>query len=157
MTWNREPFEFEENSPAPGDRIIVPINLENVIIEGTKIIHDQKRLEEELPNLDFALKFRESPGEALKNIQLSTADWRVVGFVNPKNSIRQIARACNMTDTEIRRVVHALREAGLVELVKPPSAVKTSKPGARGLRAESKAGQPSKAVVNRLIAKIKEI
>jgi hypothetical protein len=62
-----------------------------------------------------------------------------------------------MTDTEIRRVVHALREAGLVELVKPPSAVKTSKPGARGLRAESKAGQPSTAVVNRLIAKIKEI
>jgi hypothetical protein len=157
MIWDEEPFEFDESTNAPADRIVVPIPLENVIIEGSRRIHDQKKLEEELPNLDFALKFREAPGEKFKDIQLSTAEWRVVGFVNPKNSIRQIAKACNMTDTEIRRVVHALREAGLVELVKPPSAVKTSKPGARGLRAESKAGQPSKAVVNRLIAKIKEI
>jgi DNA-binding MarR family transcriptional regulator len=157
MIWDEEPFEFDEAAKAPADRIVVPIPLENVIIEGSRRIHDQKKLEEELPNLDFALKFREAPGEKFKDIQLSTAEWRVVGFVNPKNSIRQIAKACNMTDTEIRRVVHALREAGLVELVKPPSAVKTAKPGTRGLRAESKAGQPSKAVVNRLIAKIKEI
>lgn len=156
MIWDEEPFEFDEAAKAPADRIVVPIPLENVIIEGSRRIHDQKKLEDELPNLDFALKFREAPGEKFKDIQLSTAEWRVVGFVNPKNSIRQIAKACNMTDTEIRRVVHALREAGLVELVKPPSAVKTKRPGDIR-RPDSKAGQPTKAVVNRLIAKIKEI
>jgi len=159
MVWNSEPFEFDEQSPTPSDRIIVPINLENVIIEGARRIHDQKQLEEELPNLDFALKFRDKPGEKLKDIQLSTAEWRVVGFVSPKNSIRQIAKACNMTDTEIRRVVHALREAGLVELVKPPTpARQQQKSAADELRRQrQKAGAPSKAVVNRLIARIKEI
>ncbi len=158
MTWSREPFVFDETGAMPDDRITVPVNLENVIIEGSRRIHDQKRLEEELPNLDFALKFPDAPGEKFKDIQLSTAEWRVVGFVNPKNSIRQIAKACNMTDTEIRRVVHALREAGLVELVKPPSAAKVQKKttSATGLRA-SKDGAPSKAVVNRLIEKIKTI
>lgn len=155
MTWDKEPFEFDENAPMPEDRIIVPINLENVIIEGSRRIHDQKRLEDELPNLDFALKFPEAPGEKFKDIQLSAAEWRVVGFVNPKNSIRQIAKACNMTDTEIRKIVHALLQAGLVELVKPPSAAKvvqkkTLTGGARG-----REGAPSKAVVNRLIDKIK--
>lgn len=158
MTWDKEPFLFDDTAAMPDERITVPINLENVIIEGSRRIHDQKRLEEELPNLDFALKFPDSPGEKFKDIQLSTAEWRVVGFVNPKNSIRQIAKACNMTDTEIRRVVHALLEAGLVELVKPPSAAKVQKkaPAAAGLR-PSKDGAPSKAVVNRLIEKIKTI
>lgn len=161
MVWDKEPFEFDETATISNERIVVPINLENVIIEGSRRIHDQKKLEEELPNLDFALKFREAPGEKFKDIQLSTAEWRVVGFVNPKNSIRQIAKACNMTDTEIRRVVHALREAGLVELVKPPSAaarVQQQKKVGTSLRTQgSMTGAPNKAVVNRLIAKIKEI
>ncbi|MBZ0310351.1 MAG: DUF4388 domain-containing protein [Anaerolineae bacterium] len=158
MNWDKEPFLFDDTAAMPEERITVPTNLENVIIEGSRRIHDQKRLEEELPNLDFALKFPDSPGEKFKDIQLSTAEWRVVGFVNPKNSIRQIAKACNMTDTEIRRVVHALLEAGLVELVKPPSAAKIQKksPATAGLR-PSKDGAPSKAVVNRLIEKIKTI
>lgn len=156
MTWTTEPFEFQEGGQPPQDRIIAPINLENVIIKGIAIIYDQKKLEEELQDLDMALKFREAPGEKFKDIQLSTAEWRVVGFVNPKNSIRQIAKACNMTDTEIRRVVHALREAGLVELTKPPSVARAAKkPGPSTIRERSDA--PSKAVVNRLIARIKEI
>ena len=79
-------------------------------------------------------------------------------FVNPKNSIRQIGKACNMTDTEIRRVVHALREAGLVELTKPPSAARVKKPGSGGVGDLRNPGNaPSRAVVNRLIARIKEI
>ncbi|MFP4321849.1 MAG: DUF4388 domain-containing protein [Anaerolineales bacterium] len=157
ISWNQEPFIFDEQAPVPKDRIIVPINLENVIIEGSRRIHDQKRLEEELPNLDFALKFREG-GDVFKEIQLSTAEWRVVGFVNPKNSIRQIAKACNMTDTEIRRVVHALREAGLVDLVKPPNTAVASRQTA-GIAARRKevSGAPSKAVVNKLIDRIKQI
>jgi hypothetical protein len=162
MGWNREPFEFDETAPPPNDKIVVPIPLENVIIEGSRRLYDQKRLEEELPNLDFALKFREAPGEKFKEIKLSTAEWRVVGFVNPKNSIRQIAKACSMTDTEIRRVVHALREAGLVELVKPQNLMQKQekKPATTGLRSTSKRPQtagPDRATVMRLMDKIMQL
>jgi transposase len=156
MVWDKEPFEFEEGAPTPQDRIIVPIPLENVIIEFLRRAHDEQKLIEELPNLDFALKFREAPEEKFKEIQLSTAEWRVVGFVNPKNSIRQIAKACNMTEMEIRRVVHALREAGLVELVKPPSA-RPPKPTAPGIGGKKPDGAPSSATVKRIINRIKQI
>lgn len=159
MTWEKEPFDFDESVPLPSDRIVVPINLENVIIEGSRRIHDQKRLLEELPNLDFALKFPESAGEKFRanEIKLSTAEWRVVGFVNPKNSIRQISKACNMTDTEIRRVVHALLQAGLVELIKPPSAARVQKKSSSLSSIRAREGAPNKAVVNRLIERIKTI
>ncbi len=149
MTWDKGPFTFEEGELPPPDRITVPIDLENVIIEGTRRTRELDELARELPNLDFALRFPEAPDVKFKNIQLTTEDWRVVSFINPKNSIRQIARACNMSDTEIRRIVYGLRSAGLVELVKPPSA-DPSRP-----RQAPKVQQPQREVVLRLIDRIK--
>jgi hypothetical protein len=156
MTWEIEPFEFKEGAAPPDTRIMVPIDLKNVIIEGTRIYQVQKHLEKELPNLDLALKFPDNPGEKFKNVQLGTNEWRVVGFINPKNSIRQIAKACNMTDTEIRRIVYGLMQAGLVQLVKPQVS-EQQKRGTDMLRRPPPSSTVSRTVVNRLITKIKEI
>jgi hypothetical protein len=155
MTWTQEPFVFEENILPPPDRITVPIDLKNVIIEGTRRAREVKPLEEELPNLDMALKFPEAPGDKFRGIHLSVEEWRVVSFINPKNSIRQIAKACNMTDTEIRRVVYGLLQAGLVELIKPPSA-QAMTPAGVPRRPMPQAPMIKRSVVERLIAKIKE-
>ena len=119
-----------------------------------------KPLEEELPNLDMALKFPEAPGEKFRGIHLGVEEWRVVSYINPKNSIRQIAKACNMTDTEIRRIVYALLQAGLVQLVRPPGMQAPPPP-----QVQSVARRPTpiippttvkRSVVERLIARIKE-
>jgi DNA-binding MarR family transcriptional regulator len=160
MGWKKEPFEFREGEGAPDDRILVPIDLKQVIIEGTRIHQQQKQLEDELPDLDLALKFPDDPTERFKKVQLGTDEWRVVGFINPKNSIRQIAKACNMTDTEIRRIVYALLQAGLVQLVKVQKPEQPQKRNTSMLTAKSetmKANAPSRAVVSRLIDKIKSI
>jgi hypothetical protein len=157
MSWNEEPFIFEENIVPPPERITVPIDLKNVIIEGTRRAKEVKPLEEELPNLDMALKFPDSPGDKFRGIHLGVEEWRVVSFINPKNSIRQIAKACNMTDTEIRRVVYGLLQAGLVELVKPPGMqAPQAQKSAGGPRRPTRAPAVEKSVVQRLIAKIKE-
>lgn len=154
MTWEREPFLFEEGEQPPADRITVPVDLENVIIEGTRTNQRNEQLLKELPNLDFALKFPESPSEKFKGIQLSVEEWRVVSFINPKNSIRQIAKACNMTDMEIRRIVYGLLNAGLVELVRPqlPDGAKPGgRPGPRPITPQQR------PVINKLIERIKNL
>ena len=155
MTWSKEPFMFEEGELPPSDRITVPLNLENVIIEGTRRTRELDQLAKELPNLDFALRFPEAPSEKFKGIQLSVEEWRVVSFINPKNSIRQIAKACNMTDMEIRRVVYGLMNAGLVELVKAQSA----EPPKKSATARPKPGitPPQRPVINKLIDRIKNL
>lgn len=159
MTWTKQPFIFEENAAPPAGRITVSIDLKNVIIEGTRRVQAIKPLEEELPNLDMALKFPDSPGDKFRGIHLSVDEWRVVAFINPNNSMRQIAKACNMTDTEIRMVVYGLLQAGLVELVRPPGMkapppVMAGKDGAR--RPMPQPPAVKRSVVERLIAKIKE-
>lgn len=154
MTWNEGPFRFDDDTLPDKDRIQVPIDLENVIIEGSRRIKQIEELNQHLPNLDMALKFPENPKEKFKGIHLSVEEWRVVSFVNPKNSIRQIAKANNMSEVEIRRIVYGLEQAGLVELIKPPGMVD---PAAAQRRRQPQKAPVQKVVVNRLIDKIRSI
>src|SRR5690606_15090916 len=90
MWWNEEPLRFDDDVLPAQNRSQRPIDLENVIIEGSRRIREINELNEHLPNLDMALRLPENPKEKFKGIHLSVEEWRVVSFVNPKNSIRQI-------------------------------------------------------------------
>ena len=120
FTWAEGLFRFEANTlPSPG-HITIPIDLESVIMEGSRRLKEWEILQEELPNLDICLRFTDRPDARLQNINLTVEEWRVVSFVNPRNSIRQIARANNLSDFEIRRIVYGMLQAGLVEIIRPP-------------------------------------
>jgi len=118
-TWVEGLFHFEVNQLPPDNRIAVRVDLENLIIEGSRQLREWEQLQEEIPSLDMALKFAERPGTNIRNVNLSVEEWRVVSYVNPKNTMRQIARATNMNDLQIRRVIYSLLQAGLVEIIRP--------------------------------------
>jgi hypothetical protein len=132
FTWPEGTFYFESNALPFEDRITVAIDLENVIMEGSRRLKEWERLQEELPNLDVALKFADRPDARLRNINLSVEEWRVVSFINPRNTIRQIAQYNSMSDFQIRKIVYGLSQAGLVELIQPEGVVAPVKPGVPG-------------------------
>jgi hypothetical protein len=119
FTWVDGLFRFEDGVLPPDDKITLKISLENIIIEGSRQLREWEHLQDEIPSLDVALKFRDRPGENMGNINLNGEEWRVVSYINPKNSIRQIARTTNMNDLAIRRIIYGLLQAGIVELVRP--------------------------------------
>jgi hypothetical protein len=120
FTWAEGLFRFEANTlPSPG-HITIPIDLESVIMEGSRRLKEWEILQEELPNLDICLRFTDRPDARLQNINLTVEEWRVVSFVNPRNTMRQIARANNLSDFEIRRIIYGMLQAGLVEIIRPP-------------------------------------
>jgi len=155
MTWREEPFRFDDEILPDKDKIVVPIELENVILEGVKQIQQVEELNQHLPNLDMALRFPDNPKEKFKGIHLNVEEWRVVSYINPKNSIRQIAKANNMSETDIRRIVYGLEQAGLVEVIKPPGMEQPAQTRTRP-RPQQKP-QVQKVVVSRLIDKIRSI
>lgn len=118
FAWDQGEFYFENSAIIPDDRIPVRMNLENIIIEGSRQAQELKSLKQELPNLDLALKFTERPGVDIHTIRLSQEEWGVVNLVNPKNTIKQIAKAAKLSDLQIRRIVFSLLNAGLVELIR---------------------------------------
>ncbi len=154
FTWVEGIFNFEAGMMPPVERITVPIDLENVIIEGARRMREWEQLQDELPNLDMALKFTDKPDARLKNVNLSVEEWRVVSYINPKNTIRQIAKANNMSDLDIRRIVYGLLQAGLVEVVRPVGQTGTlpqRKPKTEAAR------EQEKSLVNKLISRIRSL
>jgi hypothetical protein len=137
----------------PDDKITLRINLENIIIEGSRRLREWEQLQDEIPSLDIALKFSDRPGTNLRNVNLSVEEWRVASYINPKNSIRQIANTTKMNDLEIRKIVYGLLQAGLVEMVRQEGA--EVRPLQIGLPTEDSDEQ--KSLVNRLITRIRSI
>ena len=98
FTWVEGVFRFEAEMLPPDDRINVRLDLENIIIEGSRQLRELEQLQDEIPSLDMALKFTERP---LTNVNLSVDEWKVVKFVDPKNTMRQIAKTNKLTEVEV--------------------------------------------------------
>lgn len=120
FTWTEGLFRFDANELPSDHQITISIDLESVIMEGSRRLKEWEILQEELPDLDVALKFSERPDARLQNINLTVEEWRVVSFVNPRNTVKQIAKANNLSDFEIRRIVYGMLQAGLVEFSRKP-------------------------------------
>ena len=149
-TWVEGSFRFEADLLPPDDRINVRLDLENLIIEGSRQLHEWEQLQDEIPSLEMALKFTDRP---LKNVNLSVEEWRVVSYINPKNTMKQIASANKMNDLEIRRIVYGLLQAGLVDIVRPEGV--TVAPSPKMFPTQNKDEQ--KSLVNKLIGRIRSL
>ncbi len=154
-------FRFDPNV-LPEDRLWAepPVNLDGIIMEGTRRLKESEKLQEELPNLDVTLRFTAAPDARLRNVNLSADEWRVVSYINPKNSIRQIAQANGMSEFQIRKIVYGMLQAGLVEVIQPVGVPLMAAPTTRAGMAAAKSFQSTEqkvSVVNRLIDRIKRI
>lgn len=153
FTWVDGSFHFENEKLPPDGKIPIRIDLENLIIEGARQVKELEQLQSEIPSLDISLKFAERPGANLRNVNLTVEEWRVISYVNPKNSIQQIAKAVRMNDLEIRRIVYSLLQAGLVELVRP----ETPSPILVGRMFPTPERHEQASLMNRLINRIKSL
>jgi hypothetical protein len=154
FTWAEGIFQFENNKKPSPEKISLLISLENIIIEGSRQLQEKERLEDEIPSLDMALKFTETPGTNIRNVNLSVKEWRVVSFINPKNSMRQIARTTKLNEFEFRRIVYSLIQAGLVEIIRPEG---TEPPSPKIPTLPVESADEQKSLVNRLITRIRSL
>lgn len=158
FTWDDGYFRFEnEVAPASG-KITVRVNLENLIIEGARRMREWEQLQDEIPSLDMALKFTDRPGTNIRNVNLSVEEWRVVSYINPKNTMRQIAKTTKMSDLEIRRIVYGLIQAGLVNIIRPQGAQRpVQKPGRLPVSTIAASKEEGKSLINRIIGRIRSL
>jgi hypothetical protein len=126
------------------------LDLENLIIEGSRHLREWEELQDEIPSLDLALKFTDRP---MTNLNLSVQEWRVVKYIDPKNTMRQIASAAKLGEMEMRRIVYGLIQAGLAEMVRPASAPAPANP--RMFPTQDRDEQ--RGLINKLIGRIQKL
>ncbi len=158
FTWGDGTFHFDQDELPTKDRITVPLNLDNVILEGSRRIQEAGRLQDELPDLTtIALKITDKP---LRDVKLTQDDWRVISHIHPRNSVKQIAQNNNMDEFQIRKIVYGMLQAGIVELTRPEGMEvrKTKAPVTRaGKRIANQTPAEKRSVVTKLIDRIKRI
>jgi len=157
FTWGDGQFRFENELLPPKEKITVRISLENIIIEGTRKTREWEQLQDEIPSLDMALKFSERPGVNLRNLNLSVDEWKVISFINPKNTIHQIAKATNKNDMEIRKIVFGFLQAGLVELTRPEGTSVVPPPVQPRITPSQVDKTEQKSLVFRIISRIRSL
>jgi len=143
-------FQFDAAQMLPQEKIGVPIDLDNIIMEGTRRLKELEQLQAELPDLNVALKFADRPGTSLKNVSLSVEEWRVISFISPRNTIRQIGQYIGLDELQVRKIVYGLLSAGLVELIRAEGTPLRAMPGAASPAVK-------RSVILRLIDKIRRI
>jgi hypothetical protein len=154
FNWMEGMFRFENNVLPPDEKITLKISLENIIIEGSRQLKELEQLQDEIPSLEIAVKFADRPGTNIKNVNLSVDEWRVVSYINPKNSLRQIANTTRLNDLEIRRIIYSLLQAGLIELIRPEGI----KPPIRTITTMApEKKEEHKSLVNRIIQRIRSL
>jgi len=157
FTWSEGLFHFEPNQlPAEG-AIVVPIDLENIILEGSRRVKEWERLQDELPDLDMALKFADRPQVKLREINLSVDEWRVISYINPRNSIKRIAQRIGMDDFQIRKIIYGLLQAGLVEVVEVAGAPPKVPPTTTMEKIVAQPTAVKRSVIRKLIDRIKRL
>jgi hypothetical protein len=150
FSWVEGIFRFENELLPPEGRINVKLDLENIIIEGSRQLRELEQLQDEIPSLDMALKFTDRP---LTNVNLSVEEWKVVKFVDPKNTMRQIANTNKLSELDVRRIVYGLLQAGLVELARPVGVVVP--PNSKQFPVQDK--QEQTTLINKLIGRIRTL
>ena len=128
FTWMEGFFRFETDISPPEDKITVRVNLENLILEGSRQIQELEHLEDEIPSLEIGVKFVDRPEANVANLKLSSEEWQVIPYIDPKNTLSQIARVTDMSDHQIRQVIYSLVQAGIVEMVRPETPQGTQPP-----------------------------
>jgi hypothetical protein len=156
FTWAEGSFQFEANKMPSANRITIPIDLESVIMEGSRRLQESERLLDELPDLEATLRFVDRPDARLRNVNLTVEEWRVISYINPKNTIIQIAKANKLSEFQIRRTVYGMMQAGIVEVIQPDKP-EPDRPTSPRRRRQTESVDEKRNVVNRLINRIRSL
>lgn len=157
FTWEQGRFLFEPNQLPSPQRITAPLELENIILEGSRRLREWEMLQEEIPDLNASLRFAKRPDTNLRKISLSAVEWRVISFIDPRNSIRQIAKRVSLSDFEIRKIVYGLLSAGLVELVASTRPSEKATPTAPSRQARQTPAPVKRGIILKLIDRIRRL
>jgi len=157
FTWADGLFHFEPNQLPSDDAITASINLENIILEGSRRLKEWERLQDELPDLGVALRFTDRPQAQLRNINLSVDEWRVISYINPRNSIKQIAQRIGMDDFQIRKIIYGLLQAGLIEVLEPEGGPAVRQPATAMETVIARPPAVKRSVIRKLIDRIRRL
>ncbi len=166
FAWREAEFKFLTGQrPALDDvQSLVPLPVENIIMEGVRRVDELSRIRERIPSNDLLVCFVEQPQDKATKVNMTADEWRIFARINGRTTINQIAEKTGMSAFQVSHIVFGFITAGLVEVQKPspvivsiPQITPTAevRPAAPTSAEPASIDAPKKNLVNRLVGRIR--
>ncbi|MGF1573274.1 MAG: DUF4388 domain-containing protein [Sumerlaeia bacterium] len=116
FSWDTGDFQFENRPENKIGDALVRIDIEPLILEGTRRNDEWKKILHILPNDNLILKIN-NPGDGFeRNIKLRDSEWRVLSQINGEFTIRAVVNRSNLGRFEVFMILSQFIRSGLIEI-----------------------------------------
>jgi hypothetical protein len=138
FTWREGVFTFWEKVLPPATAVTLDMDLQNLLMEGSRRLDERGRLSEVFPDLDMAVEAIANPEKVKHSVTMTPEEWKVYFLIDGRRSLSEICRlAGNPDELATLQILHHLVKAKFVAIVPPPED-ETPVPAERGALATSK-------------------
>ena len=117
--WNRGEFVFQPDVESP--EITIQKSNTNLFMEAARRIDEWRILSRKIPSIDMVPEMVPSLPTGRSHIQLNTGEWLVIAKIDGKRTIREIAKACNLSAFDTAKILYGLVTHNLVQLKPEPT------------------------------------
>jgi len=133
FTWREGVFTFWEKVSPPATAVTLEMDLQNLLMEGSRRIDERGRISEVFPDLNMAVEAVANPQRVKHSVTMTPDEWKVYFLIDGRRSLSEICRlAGNPDELATLQILHHLVKAKFVAVVPPPedeTPVPVSAPG----------------------------
>jgi hypothetical protein len=133
FTWREGLFTFWEKVPPPATAVTLEMDLQNLLMEGSRRLDERSRLTEVFPDLDMCVEATANPERVKHSVTMTPDEWKVYFLVDGRRNLSEICRlAGNPDELSTLQILHHLVKAKFVAVVNPPEDETPVPPSAPG-------------------------
>ncbi|MDX2175117.1 MAG: DUF4388 domain-containing protein [Candidatus Sumerlaeia bacterium] len=145
FAWEEGEFRFEAVEADKLGDAIVGIDIEPLILEGTRRHDEWKKIQKTLPDDHTIVSVKKLGDEFKRELKLSPTEWRVLAALNGKCSVRAVINRSAMGRFEVFNILYQFVRKGILEVRAPQAAmIPVPGPGAAGPGVDELARGPQK-------------
>ncbi len=119
FSWDEGYFKFEHGEDKWTSDVRVEINIEPLLLEGTRRQDEWNKIKKTLPDDTIVVGIRRIDGELEDEMTFSDNEWKILSFINSFFSISTIVDRGGLGRFDTYRILNSFLAAGLIEILDP--------------------------------------
>ena len=119
--WKEGVFTFWDRVPPPATAVTLLMDLQNLIMEGSRRIDERGRLSEVFPDKDMVVEATANPDRVKHSVTMTPEEWKVFFLLDGRRSLTEICRlAGNPDELATLEILRRLVMAKFAVVLPPP-------------------------------------
>jgi hypothetical protein len=119
--WKEGVFTFWDKVPPPATAVTLLMDLQNLIMEGSRRLDERGRLSDVFPDKDMIVEAMANPERVKHSVTMTPEEWKVFFLLDGRRSLSEICRLVgNPDELATLEILHRLVMAKFAAVLPPP-------------------------------------